>query len=184
MIAITVVVLIIILSLNNAALGQSSSSSSSSSLNTTQQRWIDKLNNLKIQFTYLPEKPVIDTPTELRFNVQNLESGSQMKDLSARVVVLTNTGGQQRSFKFTNISAPNGNFSVKYLFPDSGSYQVISKMDLKDSSTLASFNVFVPLAPLGTLNVGNLNPMILPAIVAGVIGAIAVVILIWKGKRK
>jgi hypothetical protein len=54
---------------------------------------MDKLNNLKIQFTYLPEKPIIDTPTELKFNVQNLQSGSQMKDLSARVVVLTNTGG-------------------------------------------------------------------------------------------
>ena len=67
--------------------------SSSSSVNTKQQTWMDKLNNLKIQFTYLPEKPIIDTPTELKFNVQNLQSGSQMKDLSARVVVLTNTGG-------------------------------------------------------------------------------------------
>ena len=180
-IIVAIIVVVVILSLNTAVLGQTSSSSSS--VNRT-QTWTDKLNNLKVQFTYSPDNPAIDTPTELNFNVLNLQTGSHLKDLSARIVVLTNSGGQQRSFKFTNISAADGNFSVKYLFPDSGSYQVISKIDSKDSSNLASFNVFVPFQPLGTVNVSNLNPLILPALLVGVIGTIVVVTLIWKSKKK
>ena len=176
-----VIIVVVILSLNTAVLGQTSSSSSS--VNRT-QTWTDKLNNLKVQFTHSPDNPAIDAPTELKFNVLNLQTGSHLKDLFARIVVLTNSGGQQRSFKFTNISAADGNFSVKYLFPDSGSYQVISKIDSKDSTTLASFNVFVPFQPLGTINVSNLNPLILPALLAGVIGTIVVVTLIWKSKKK
>jgi hypothetical protein len=174
------IIVVVILSLNTAVLGQTSSSSS---VNRT-QTWTDKLNNLKIQFTYSPDNPAIDAPTELKFNVLNLQTGSHLKDLSARIVVLTNSGGQQRSFKFTNISAADGNFSVKYLFPDSGSYQVISKIDSKDSSNLASFNVFVPFQPLGTVNVSNLNTLILPALLVGVIGTIVVVTLVWKSKKK
>jgi len=77
LIILTITVIVVILSLNTDALGQTSSSS----VNTTQQTWIDKLNNLKIQFGYLPEKPVIDTPTELKFSVQNLQTGKQLNDL-------------------------------------------------------------------------------------------------------
>lgn len=179
---VVAIIVVDILSLNTAALGQTSSPSSAP-VNRT-QTWLDKLNNLKIQFTYSPENPAIDTPTELKFNVLNLQTGSNLKDLSARIVVLTNSGGQQRSFKFTNISAADGNFSVKYLFPDSGSYQVIPRIDSKDSSTLASFNVFVPLQPLGTINVSNLNPLILPALLVGVIGTIVIVTLIWKSRKR
>jgi hypothetical protein len=183
-IMIAIIVVVVILSLNTAVLGQTSPSSlPSSSVNRT-QTWTDKLNNLKVQFTYSPDNPAIDAPTELKFNVLNLQTDSHLKDLSARIVVLTNSGGQQRSFKFTNISAADGNFSVKYLFPDSGSYQVISKIDSKDSSNLASFNVFVPFQPLGTVNVSNLNTLILPALLVGVIGTIVVVTLIWKSKKK
>jgi hypothetical protein len=171
----------IVLPTNINAVGQSSSSNSAT--NTTQQTWVDKLNNLKMQFGYLPKEPIIDKPTELKFTVQNLQTGEQMKNLSARVVVLNNAGGQQRSFKFENITAANGIFSVKYLFPDSGRYNVITKIDSKDSSSLASFNVIVPFAPLGTVNVGNLNPIAVPAI-AGIIAATVGVALILIIKKK
>jgi hypothetical protein len=172
---------IVVLSLNTGALGQNSSSSNAT---TTQQTWIDKLNNLKIQFGYLPAKPIIDAPTQLKFSVQNLQTGEQLKNLSARAVVLNNVGGQQRSFKFTNITAaPDGTYSVKYLFPDSGLYQVITKIGSNDFTSLASFNVSVPFAPLGTVNVSNLNPLTLPAI-AGIIAATVGVALIWKIKKR
>jgi hypothetical protein len=170
---------VVVLSLNTDAVGQSSSSS-----NTTQQIWIDKLNNLKIQFGYSPELPVIDAPTELKFSVQNLQTGEQLKDLSARVVVLSNAGGQQRSFKFSNIaSAPNSTFSVKYLFPDSGLYNTITKIDSKDFTSLASFNVFVPFSQPSTVNVSNLNPIVIPAI-GGIIAATVGVALIRKIKKR
>ncbi|MFL6411230.1 MAG: hypothetical protein ACJ71K_08310 [Nitrososphaeraceae archaeon] len=132
-----ITITIVVLPLNNDALGQGFSSSSSSTT-TTQQTWINKLNNLKMQFGYLPKEPIIDKPTELKFTVQSLQTSEQIKNLPARLVVVNNAGGQQRSFKFANITAPNGIFSVKYLFPDSGSYNIITKVDAKDFTSLAS----------------------------------------------
>ena len=182
LLTILTITVVVILPLNTIiALGQSSSSSSSS--NATQQIWIDKLNNLKIQFGYSPKEPVIDKPTELGFTVQNVQTGEQIKNLSARVVVVNNAGGQLRTFKFANITAPNGIFSVNYLFPDSGSYNIITKVDAKDFTSLASFNVSVPFAPLGTVNVGNLYPLVIPAI-TGIIAATVGVYLILKIKKK
>lgn len=183
LLTILTITVVVILPLNTIiALGQSSSSSSSSS-NATQQIWIDKLNNLKIQFGYSPKEPVIDKPTELGFTVQNVQTSEQIKNLSARVVVVNNAGGQLRTFKFANITAPNGIFSVNYLFPDSGSYNIITKVDAKDFTSLASFNVSVPFAPLGTVNVGNLNPLVIP-VIAGIIAATVGVYLILKIKKK
>ena len=144
------------------------------------QTWIDKQNNLKIQFTPQPEKPVIDTPTELKFNIQNLQTGVQLKNLLARVVV---TDGQ-RTFKFTNITVPNGNLSLKYFFPDTGTYQVIARIDdLKNNnpSTLSSFQVFVPLQ-LSGINATSITIIAIPVIVAGVLGYF--LFILWKRKKE
>jgi hypothetical protein len=104
------------------------------------QEWIDKSKNIKIQFAYSPEKPIIDTFTELKFSVQDLETGEHIKNFDARVVV---TNGQ-RLFKFENITVADGDFSVKYLFPDDGTHQVLTRINTNNSIILASFSVFVP----------------------------------------
>lgn len=168
-----------------SALGQSSSSSSNNATNTTQQTWVDKLNNLKMQFEYLPKEPIIDKPTELKFTVQNLQTGEQIKNLSARVVVLNNAGGQQRSFKFTNITAPDGIFSVNYLFPDSGQYNVITKIDSKEFTSLTSFNVAVPLSPLSSIVTGGvLSPIVLAEIGIIIAATAAAAVLLWMKRKK
>jgi hypothetical protein len=150
------------------------------------QLWIDRENNVKVQFTYSPQTPIVDTPTELKFSVQNLQTDANLKNLAARVVIVTNSSGQERSFKFTNISAPDGNFSVKYLFPDSGVYQVISRIYSNDAPTLSSFKVTVPFQPLGIFNTNDMNPSIVPVILVAVIGAIAVAsfLIIKRRARK
>jgi hypothetical protein len=150
------------------------------------QLWIDRENNVKVQFTYSPQTPIVDAPTELKFSVQNLQTGVNLKNLAARVVIVTNSSGQERSFKFTNISAPDGDFSVKYLFPDSGVYQVISRIYSKDAPTLSSFKVAVPLQPLGIFNTNSMNPLIIPVVLVAVIGAIAVAsfLIIKRRARK
>lgn len=104
------------------------------------QRWVDKSKNILIQFAYSPEKPIIDTFTELKFSVKNLETGEHIEDFDARVVV---TNGQ-RLFKFENITVADGDFSVKYLFPDDGTHQVLTRINTNTSILLASFSVFVP----------------------------------------
>lgn len=110
------------------------------------QTWVDKLNNLKIDFTYLPEKPIIDAPTELKFVVINPQTNGHLTGLTARVVVFTNSSGQERTFKFSNITSADGTYSVKYIFPDTGIYEVITTINSKTFATVASFNVFVPLS--------------------------------------
>ena len=104
------------------------------------QEWIDKNKNIKIQFDYEPNEPIIDTFTELQFSVQDLETGEHIKDFDARVVI---TNGQ-RLFKLENITVANGDFSVKYLFPDDGTHQVLTRINTNYSIILSSFSVFVP----------------------------------------
>ena len=108
------------------------------------QEWTDSYNGISIQFVYEPQKPIIDTFTELKFSIVNATTGNHISDtddVKARVVV---TNGQ-RLFKFENVSVGNdGHFSVKYLFPDDGTHQVITRLDMNDSSSASSFNVFVP----------------------------------------
>jgi hypothetical protein len=105
------------------------------------QVWTNPKDNVKIQFSYSPEMPIIDTFTSLNFSVQDLQSGEHIQDFTARVVV---TNGE-RLFKFENITVPNGHFSVKYIFPDDGTHQVLLRLDTSTFLKIpASFNVFVP----------------------------------------
>ncbi|MGA9171317.1 MAG: hypothetical protein WCF03_14335 [Nitrososphaeraceae archaeon] len=177
-VATFVIIATVILYSNSPAFGQTNSGNGT-------QLWVDRENNVKVQFTYLPQTPIIDTPTQLKFNIQNSQTGTPLRNLVARVVIVTNSSGQERSFKFTNITAPNGSFSVNYLFPDTGVYQVISRIYSKDASILASFKVLVPIQPFGVINTNNINPLILPAGLVGIVGAIVVVsFLIMIRKRK
>jgi hypothetical protein len=95
-----------------------------SPLNKTQE-WISQKDNVKILFTYQPERPIIDTFTKLEFSVINLTNNENLRDFDARVVV---TNGQ-RLFKFENLTVPDGDFSVEYIFPDDGTHQVITRVD-------------------------------------------------------
>jgi hypothetical protein len=111
------------------------------------QLWIDKENNAKIIFTYEPENPIIGSPTKLLFSVQDLRTGHGTKEgLHARTII---TNGRE-ILTITNGTFPEGSFSITYAFPDSGSYQVISKIDSNNVAELASFNVFVPVQALSS----------------------------------
>jgi hypothetical protein len=162
-------------------------------LNKTQE-WISQKDAVKILFTYQPERPIIDTFTKLEFRVINLTSNENLKDFDARVVV---TNGQ-RLFKFENITVPDGNFSVEYIFPDDGTHQVLTRID-KESAVrvLASFNVFVPhQAPPSILNpfpippgseLGE-NPGILLSIILAIMlpaaGVLGLIVIFKMGKTK
>jgi hypothetical protein len=118
------------------------------------QIWTDTENNMKILFTS-SKNPVVDTPTVLHFSVlsgsgehvssQNLLTGKYLKNLMATVVIISNSTGQERTFKFNHLHSSNGTFYVKYLFPDSGFYQIITRINSNNppSISLASFSVIV-----------------------------------------
>ncbi len=164
-----------------------------SALNKTQE-WISQRDNVKILFTYQPEKPIIDTFTKLEFSVINLTNSENLKDFDARVVI---TNGQ-RLFKFENITVPDGNFLVEYIFPDDGTHQVLTRID-KESAVrvLASFSVFVPhQAPPSILNPFPTPPgselgehpgillSIILAIVLPVAGVLGLIAIFKMGKTK
>lgn len=174
------------------ALGQSDANVTSP-LNKTQE-WISQRDNAKVLFTYQPERPIIDTFTKLEFSVINLTNNENLKDFDARVVV---TNGQ-RLFKFENITVPDGNFTVEYIFPDDGTHQVLTRID-KESTVrvLASFNVFVPhQAPPSILNPFPIPPgselgeepgillSIIVAIMLPVAGVLGLIVIFKMGKTK
>jgi hypothetical protein len=165
----------------NSTLGQSSTSGT--------EFWLDKENTLRMVFSYTPAIPIIDTPTDLKFSIQNLQTGKPLTDVSARVVILTNSSGQERIFRFTNIIAPDGVFSIKYLFPDTGLYQVITRItsQLNGVASLASFKVFVPGQPNAfSLNnsSGSSNPWIIFVIAIAVVIATFLIVINRMKARK
>ena len=61
-----------------------SSGNVTSPLNMAQE-WISQRDNVKIFFTYQPERPIIDTFTKLQFRVINLTDNEDLTDFDARV---------------------------------------------------------------------------------------------------
>jgi hypothetical protein len=114
--------------------------------NNNTQLWTDRGNNARIIFTYEPRNPVIGIPTGLLFNVQDLRTGDQIKNIHARIII---TNGQ-KIFKIVDITSSNGDPSLNFAFPDSGPYQIIAKIDSKDIAALSSFKVLVPPQVLST----------------------------------
>jgi hypothetical protein len=111
--------------------------------------WSDRKNNIKILFSTIPAQPTIGTPSVLRFTIQNLQTAKPVANLLANVVIVGDTSNQESPFRLTNIPAVDGHFSINVIFPDKGSYQVITKITSSSSQThdvasLASFTVIVP----------------------------------------
>jgi hypothetical protein len=88
-----------------------------------------------------PTVPAIDQPTEMEFEIRDLE-GKLHNDIGVNVTILDSDG---RLFKFPQQPAPDGIFSVIYIFPDDAVNNIILQME-RNSTTfgVASFNVIVP----------------------------------------
>jgi peptidoglycan/xylan/chitin deacetylase (PgdA/CDA1 family) len=120
------------------------------------QEWLDKEHSIKILFTPSPEYPPVGNTTQLGFSVQDLKTGINLKNETATLTVINNftanignganKGSANADFNiFKNISAPNGSFSVKYHFLQTGTHQIIVSIKSKNNvfAALASFNVLV-----------------------------------------
>jgi hypothetical protein len=107
------------------------------------QTWIDRQNNLKIQFSCIPEQPTMDDLIQLQFSIQNLQTGNHLKNLIAKVTLINTS--YDTIYKLGNITVADGNFSIKSPSLDTGMHQVIIKINSKDYSfaALASFKMYV-----------------------------------------
>ena len=97
----------------NMTYAQNNSEYKNSFSNNVTQQWEDKKNNVKILFAYSPSKPVIDSPTELRFIIQDLKTNKYIKNLFIHVIITTNSSGQERTFRFNNIASSDRFFFIK-----------------------------------------------------------------------
>ena len=91
------------------------------------QEIIDNNDGIKILFTYVPEKPIIDTFTKLYFSVQDLE-GNHIKDVKASV----SSNKWTTTFQVSKYNCYRWRFLVEYIFPDDGTHQVITRIDTKN----------------------------------------------------
>ena len=107
------------------------------------QVWTDRQNNIKIQFSYLPEHPTMDDLIHLQFSIQDLHTGKHLKNLIAKVILINRSYGA--IYKLGNVVVADGDFSIRCPSLDSGMHQVILKINSKDYSiaSLASFNMSV-----------------------------------------
>src|SRR5919108_1145511 len=115
---------------------------------------LDTENNIKILFSVTPAQPTIGTSSALKFTVQNLQTGKPLTNLLASVLIVggTSNSNQETTFRWTNISAADGDFSINIIFRNMGSYQVITKISSRsnDVASLASFKVIVQAPPTPT----------------------------------
>ena len=107
------------------------------------QTWTDRENNLKIQFSYIPQQPTMDDLIQLQFSIQNLQTGNHLKNLITKVTLINTS--YNAIYKLGNIAVADGDFSIRCPSLDSGMHQVILKINSKDYSiaSLASFNLSV-----------------------------------------
>jgi len=128
---------------------------SSITTNETTQKWIDKLSQVKIGFSYFPNYAFYGNILNLKFTVQDLKTGNiYLKGLSARVTIINNLtsaklnkllsirNGDFSTFNNTS-AASDDSFSLKYQFNEPGIHPDIFRVDSKNFSSLSSFNVIV-----------------------------------------
>jgi hypothetical protein len=120
------------------------------------QTWLDKINNIKIQFGYSPPYPFVGNVTQLNFKVSiaNTDKGLDLTNIHIAVIKNvtanfnnSNTINNKNYFvTFDNLTASHGIFSLKYQFLQEGAHQVIIKIAARDSEiALASFDIPVLL---------------------------------------
>jgi hypothetical protein len=120
------------------------------------QTWLDKLNNIKIQFSYSPPYPFVGNLTQLSFQATNSDNGQPIQISHIRMALITNVTANFNTSKpinngnnfvtFENISSNHGAFSLNYSFTGEGSHQIILGIIAKNNEPLlASFSVPVLL---------------------------------------
>jgi hypothetical protein len=147
------------------------------------QEWKDQRNNVKIQFSYSPDKPLVYASTDLKFSIQDLNTGNHVKDLDTSLTIIKD---DKIFFKFNDIAIHDGDLSLKVQFLEAGNYQAISQVRSADNTAVAltSFNILVPLQPLGKFNADSLSSYLFPAGLVAISLSVLVIALIIVSRRK
>jgi hypothetical protein len=116
------------------------------------QTWVDKLNKMKIQFSYSPPYPFVGNLTQLSFQATNSDTNKPLQISHLHMALITNvtasfnnsnTINNKNDFvTFDNVTSDHGIFSLKYQFLAEGAHQIIVKIQTKDNeAVIVSFDV-------------------------------------------
>ena len=116
------------------------------------QTWVDKLNKMKIQFSYSPPYPFVGNVTQLSFQATNSDTNKPLLISHIHMALITNvtasfnnsnTINNKNDFvTFDNVTSNHGIFSLKYQFLAEGAHQIIVKIQTKyNEVVLVSFDV-------------------------------------------
>ena len=116
------------------------------------QTWVDKLNKMKIQFSYSPPYPFVGNVSQLSFQATNSDTNKPLQISHIHMALITNvtasfndsnTINNKNDFvTFDNVSSDHGLFSLKYQFLAEGAHQIIVKIQTKDNeAVIVSFDV-------------------------------------------
>jgi hypothetical protein len=115
------------------------------------QTWVDRLNNIKIQFSYSPPYPFVGNMSHLSFEATNSSTNKPLQISHIHIALITNVTASSNNNKtinnndfvtFDNLSSNHGMFSLNYQFVTEGTHQIIVKINTVDNeSLLASFDV-------------------------------------------
>lgn len=116
------------------------------------QTWVDKTNNIKIEFSRSSTFPFVGNVTQLNFRVTSLSPDKQLELTHIRVILIKNVtpifnnsniiNDKNHFITFDNLTSNHGDFSLKYQFLEAGAHQIIVKIITKDGKVaLGSFNI-------------------------------------------
>lgn len=106
------------------------------------QTWLDKWNDIRIQFSHSPPFPFVGNIIELNFQVTTLNTSKPLELTHTHITLTKNDNSRNNFITFDNITARHGVFSTKYQFLKEGIHQIIVKVRMKNGeAALASFNI-------------------------------------------
>ena len=116
------------------------------------QTWVDRLNKIKIQFSYSPPYPFVGNISQLSFQATNSSTNKPLQISHIHIALITNVTASFNNSKtinnkndfvtFDNLGFNHSIFSLKYQFQTEGTHQIIVKINTVDNETLlASFDV-------------------------------------------
>ena len=99
------------------------------------QTWVDRLNNIKIQFSYSPPYPFVGNISQLSFQATNSSTNKPLQISHIHMALITNVTASFNDSKtinnkndfvtFDNLSSNHGFFSLKYQFQ----YSLLASFD-------------------------------------------------------
>lgn len=116
------------------------------------QEWKNQRDNFLVQFDTDPHTPMAGNMSTLMFSVQNLQTGQDFQNFTARITIANHGSSSNSTIYESESKEANGDFSQKYVFQQGGLYEVFLRIDTPTSIDVSKFIVFVSSPSFQVIN--------------------------------